>query len=318
MRTALLGALLLSLAHAQQNPPLMLPPKPGPEPQTPQQLPPSPPPKPPANAPAKPAGPQGGTPPAQTPPPTAPQTAPPAAPALTDTGGFLLDNVSLVELIDILARRLRINYILDPRVNGKVYIHTYGEVKPTDLMPLLETILRINNAAIVKVGDLYRIVPVNSVPSLPITPQVNGKDLPDDERVIMNMIFLKYVTVADIIKLIEPFLGEGAKATTYDPANLLIVMDNSRNMKRTMDLIALFDSDSFATQRVRAFQTRHGRPSDVGKELESVFKAFSLSDKSGAVKFHSRGPHQHAAGGGAQSRSIWRSGKVAGQARHSR
>src|SRR5438045_1527618 len=66
------------------------------------------------------------TPAGQTPaaPSTAAQTAPPATPALTDSGGFLLDNVSLIELVDILARRLKINYILDPRVNGKVTIHT--------------------------------------------------------------------------------------------------------------------------------------------------------------------------------------------------
>ena len=74
----------------------------------------------------------------------------------------MLENVSLAELIDIVARRLKINYLLDPRFKGgSVTIHTYGEVKPTDLMPLLETILRVNGAALVKVGDLYRVVPVD-------------------------------------------------------------------------------------------------------------------------------------------------------------
>ena len=54
-----------------------------------------------------------------------------------------------------MARRLKINYLLDPRFKGgSVTIHTYGEMKPTDLMPLLETILRVNGAALVKVGDL--------------------------------------------------------------------------------------------------------------------------------------------------------------------
>ena len=35
-------------------------------------------------------------------------------------------------MIDILAKLLKINYILDPRVKGKVTIYTYGEVKPVD------------------------------------------------------------------------------------------------------------------------------------------------------------------------------------------
>jgi general secretion pathway protein D len=253
---------LALLAPAQQNPPVMVTPE--------SQRPAPPQPKP---APAAP----GVT--------TAPQSAGPR-PAVTDTGGFLLDNVSLTELIDIIARRLKINYLLDPHFKGgSVTIHTYGEVKPTDLMPLLETILRVNGGAIVKVGDLYRIVPVERVTQLPLSPMVNGKDFPADERMVLNLIFLKYATAGEIAKLIQPFLGEGATMATYDPANLLILQDNSRSLKRTMELIGLFDNDVFVRQRVKLFDVQYGRPSDLVKELESVFKAFSLADKNSSVKF---------------------------------
>jgi len=96
------------------------------------------------------------------PPVTQPQVLPPStAPRLTDNGAFLMPNASLSDLIDILASHLKINIIIDPAVKGNVSIFTYGEVKPMDLMPLLETVLRINGAAIIKVGDLYRIVPIN-------------------------------------------------------------------------------------------------------------------------------------------------------------
>ena len=198
----------------------------------------------------------------------------------------MLENVSLAELIDIVARRLKINYLLDPRFKGgSVTIHTYGEMKSADLMPLLETILRVNGAALVKVGDLYRVVPVANVAQMPLPPAINGKDFPDDERMSLNLVFLKYATAGEILKLIQPFLGEGAAVATYDPANLLILQDNNRNMKRTMDLLALFDSDSFVSQRVHLFDVNNGRPTDLVKQLESIFKAVSLSEKATAVKF---------------------------------
>jgi general secretion pathway protein D len=114
---------------------------------------------------------------------------------------------------------------------------------------------------------------------------VNVKDLPEDERTVLDLIFLKYATVTEIAKLLEPFLGESAKMTTYEPANLLLILDNSRNMRRTMELISLFDSDSLAGQRVRLFEVTHGRPTDIVKELETVFKAFALSEKNTAIKF---------------------------------
>ena len=55
-----------------------------------------------------------------------------------------IDNASLTEVIDLLARQLKINYILDPRVKGGVILNTYGETKDIDTRSLLEAILRIN------------------------------------------------------------------------------------------------------------------------------------------------------------------------------
>ena len=93
--------------------------------------------------------------PAQAPAPTQPQTLPPSdAPKLADTGSFMLPNATLTEIIDILARRLKINFILDPAVKGSVSVFTYGEVKQVDYLPLLETLLRVNGAAMIKVGRL--------------------------------------------------------------------------------------------------------------------------------------------------------------------
>ena len=212
-----------------------------------------------------------GTQPAQTAP--AAQNAPPAQiNRLSGAQPFLLGAVSLTEMIDVLAKEMKINYILDPRVTGKVTIYTYGEVKPVELMTLLETLLRVNGATIVKVGDFYRIVPINAISSLPLAPVMNAdpKTLPDDERMILNLIFLRYSTAAEMDKLLAPFYGEGASHSVYEPANLLILQDNARNMKRTMDLLSLFDSDTFAGQRVRLFEVEHSRPSDLAKELDQT------------------------------------------------
>jgi general secretion pathway protein D len=226
--------------------------------------------------------------PPATPPPTQPAaTVPPPAPRPAQTQLFSLDNVPLTELINRFAELMKINFILDPKVNGKVTIHTYGEVKPIDMMPFLETVLRVNGATMVQVGDLYRIVPVNTVSTLPISPMVNAdqKTLPDDERMVLDLIFLKYATAGDMDRLLTPFYGEGATHSIYEPANMLILQDNSRSMRRTLELIAIFDSDTFAAQRVKLFDISNSRPSDLAKELDTVFRAYALSDKNAAVKF---------------------------------
>ena len=314
----LVGVLLLAQAPQQTPPPvykqntqpMVLPPG-GAIPQGPYQAPPTPAPV--AGQPqgtpaaAGPAG-QGQTPaaaapapapqaPPQTPGPQTPAAQPPAtpptqpaqpaqpAPNFNIPPALNLTNASLLEVIDLLARDLKINYILDPRVKGTVTINTYGEIKALDLRPLLETVLRMNGFQMVQVGNMYRIIPVAEAGRLPVTPEANATNLADDERLVLNLVFLKFVTAGELAKLLEPFNGEGAKMTAYDPANLLIIEDNSRNMKRTMDLIAMFDSDALAGQRVRSYSVNNGRPSDLVKELETIFKAYALSEKAGSVKF---------------------------------
>jgi len=115
-------------------------------------------------------------------------TAPAQEPKMADQGLLSMDNVNLIEMVNLISKLLKINIMIDPRVRGSVTIHTYGEVKPVDLMTLLQTILRVNASTIVKVGDLYRIVPVNAVSQLPLEPIINAdaKTLPDDEQMVLT------------------------------------------------------------------------------------------------------------------------------------
>ena len=321
LHVALAGFLILARAQAQQaappayvqgTPPVTLPPggfpvvpKPTPQsqpaqatpapanqpaaakPQAPAQPPAAQPQATPAAAPAAPAPTPAAAAPApapQNPPATQPAQTPPSN--ISVPGALNLTGASLLEVIDVLARDLHINYILDSRVKGgSVTINTYGEIKAMDVRPLLETILRMNGYQMVQVGNIYRIVPVAEAGRLPVAPDSNVTNLPDDERLILNLVFLKFVTSAEMAKLLEPFNGEGSRMIPYDPANLLIIEDNSRNMKRTMDLIAMFDSDALAGQRVHSYTTTNGRPSDLAKELDTIFKAYALSEKSASVKF---------------------------------
>lgn len=238
----------------------------------------SPPQQPPANQPL-------AVPPPGTQPGAAVQAAPTGSP--TVYGGLMLNNASLREVIDMLARQLKINYILDPRVQGGVILNTYGETKSIDTWSLLETILRINGFGIVKQGELYRIVPLAEISHLPIPPQIqtSAKDLPEDDRTILNLVFLKYATVTELVKVLDPFLGENARMYSYAPANLLFVLDSRRNMRRLMELISLFDDDKLASQRVRLFEVKNGRPSDLAKELETIVRSISLSEKEAPIRF---------------------------------
>ncbi len=209
----------------------------------------------------------------------------PAAPPAGLIGGLSLQNVSLTEVVDYLARQLKINYIIDKGVGGGVTLNTYGEVKDLDPRALLDTILRINGAAMVQTGNIYRIVPLAELARMPLPPEQDARNIPEDDRPMLNLVFLKYANVDELSKLIGEFLGPSGKAWSYAPANLLLVLDSRRSMRRTMEMISLFDSDALAKQRVRLFDIKNSRPTDLSKELEGLLKSMSLSKDLSSVKF---------------------------------
>jgi general secretion pathway protein D len=226
---------------------------------------------------------QQGPPATPAPAETAPATQPQAP--LVPIGNLSLQNASLVEVIDQLARQLHINYILDPAVKGGVIMNTYGSTANLDARNLLDLVLRINGAGMVQEGEVYRIVPLKDATKIPLRLEVNAKNIPVDDQIMLNLVFLKYVTVEELTKVLAEFTGENATIYSYAPSNLLFIQDSRRNMRRTMELIQLFDSDAFANQRVRLFVLKNTKPSDLVKDLDNVLKAVSLDGKATTVRF---------------------------------
>ena len=224
--------------------------------------------------------------PAATPAPAAP--APPAQAGDQEVPIALhLENTDLLQVIPIIAAELQMNYVVDPRVQGRVIINTLGQVRRADLFPLLQMILRINGATAVQSGNFYRIVPLAEVQRMPIQPELNppAASLSEDDRIVMNIISLQYVTAADMTRILTPFLSEGGHLFSHDAGNILIVTDSSRSMKRLIEIVALFDTEVFTNQRTRLYPIRNSQAVRIAAELQEIFSAYALSRESSAIRF---------------------------------
>ena len=212
-----------------------------------------------------------------------PQDAPAAPPV--SVGNLNLTNASLREVIDQLARQLRLNVIIDDKVTGSVTLNTYGAATGIDARNLLELLLRINGAGIVQEGDITHIVPINQLVRQPISQVADAANIPEDDRTMLNLVFLKFVTVEEVTKILSEFSDERTVIRSYAPANLLFIMDSRRNMRHLMDLIAMFDSDTFNGERIRLFDVQNTLPSSLLKDLDRVLKSISLDNNTSTVRF---------------------------------
>jgi len=193
------------------------------------------------------------------------------------------EDADIKEVITALADILGINYIIDPKVRGKVNIHTSGEISVEDILPILETIFEINNVAAVKVGNIYKVIPVKEAKKQPLIPQI-GKELEDissPDRLILQIIPLRYIPPKEMEKILKPFLGRGGDMVDYPDRNILIIVDTTSNMKKLLSLIDTVDVSVFDTMQVRFYEIENTEAKDLAKELENIFKALGIETKKG-------------------------------------
>ena len=222
----------------------------------------------------------------------APETAPdPPTPAAQQSPGptgpnsrfrFNCVDCDLLEFIRNIANELKLNYIVEPNVQGVVNILTYGEMRRSDLMTLLETVLEINGAAMVKTGPVYRILPSPNAKQLPLDIRRDPATAaaPADSSRVLQILPVNFVPAADMAELLTPFLSEGADITYHGAANFLIVTDTPANIGKLLELVGIFDSAVFGGKRVRVYALENTRASNLALELEIIFAGYAGAEQS--------------------------------------
>ena len=200
-----------------------------------------------------------------------------------------LDRADLKQVINIIGTELKLNYIVDPKVTGMVTINTRGEVRREDLLPLLQTLLSLNGAAIVKTGNFYQIVPAAKAKQLPIQPQKREQaaEAPakNDSLLMMQVIPMRFVSASDMSKILTPYLSDVANMVVHERGNILIIIEAEENMKRLLELVDIFDADVFKSQRIQLFPVKNNRSSNLVVDLQNIFAAYALSEKDSAIRF---------------------------------
>ena len=202
------------------------------------------------------------------------------------SGGMIslnFDNADIFEVINALSDFLDINYIIDPAVKGKVNIHTTSEVDKRQLLSILETIFEMNNISVVKQGEFYKILPSKDAQKQGVQVGV-GRDIekPDSlDRMTIQIIPLKYVPTAEVVKVIKPFSSKNGEMVEFTKANIIILFDTSANIQKIVKLVNIIDTDLFEQNEVRFFKVKDANVTDLAKELEGIFTPLGIEKATG-------------------------------------
>lgn len=214
------------------------------------------------------------------------QTPPAASSALDNAtqGNISLnfDNADIYEVINALSDFLGISYIIDPAVKGKVNIHTSGEIDKDRLLPILESIFAMNNVAMVKFGDFYKIIPVKEAQKEIMDIHIGSElNVPESyDRVIIQIVPLRYIPSSEAAKVLKPFTGKGGDIVDYTKGNILILVESAANIRKLLGIISVIDNDAFEQTNIRFFKIKNADVNDLAKELEDIFTSAGIEKSS--------------------------------------
>lgn len=175
---------------------------------------------------------------------------------------------------------LRVNYVVDQRVKGRVTFRSVAPVAVDQVLPLMEVILRLNGMGVVEEGGLYRIVPIGDVAKEPAQVMI-GRDpnkIVVQGKSIIQVVPISYSSSSEMVKLITPFLTTTAIVIDVPNMNHIILVDTDANVKRILNILSFFDSEETKMKKpqVYVYHIQNSKAKDVAAILQQIFSTSSV------------------------------------------
>lgn len=197
---------------------------------------------------------------------------PPEASAKSVPGTILrFENADIHDVVQaILGDALRLNYLVDPTVQGRITLQSTGNVSAADIYNILENALQLHGISIVRDGKLYKVIrDVQANRDVGLT--AAGESSP-----VTQVIPLQFVQASALLASVKSVLGQQALVAN-DPTNRhLIVVDRAQNVAKVIELVAMLDVDYLARVRIRLVDIAKGDATELAKEMDTLFRTSGL------------------------------------------
>lgn len=118
----------------------------------------------------------------------------------------------------ILSDVLGLNYLIDPRVQGTVTLASVGAIPRKDVLTVFESALRTANAAVVRDGNILKIVPLSETNGSGTVSVGTG-----EPGFGVSVVPLRYTSATAMAKMAENFLSRPGAMRADASGNLVMI-----------------------------------------------------------------------------------------------
>lgn len=147
-----------------------------------------------------------------------------------------LKNIKLATLINTVSEVTGKNFIVDPRVKGRVNVISTTEIDNDEFYHLFLSILQVHGYIVVEGDGFSKILPQTNTKN-------NSAQLSSlaNDSIITTVIPIKNVAASQMIAILRPIVSKYGHLAAYAPSNTIIVIDTQANLIRLQNIINQLD-----------------------------------------------------------------------------
>ena len=184
-------------------------------------------------------------------------------------------DVDIRALINTVSEVTGRNFIVDPRVKGKVTLVSGGPLDADEIYSVFLSVLEVHNFSAVPSGEVTKIIPSNIVKQSPTPTEYIGPDSSDD-RQITQVLRLKHASVQELLPILRPLLPPTSHFAAHGPTNTLVFTDTASNINRLLEIIERIDIPDRRSS-VHVVYLKFARASVLSGVLSQLAQSFERS-----------------------------------------
>ncbi len=171
------------------------------------------------------------------------------------------------------------NFIVDPRVKGRVSVLSSRAMDEREIYEVFQSILAVHGFAAIPGRNAIKIVPIAGAKQESI-PTLDGRVRTETDQMVTRVIQVENVSASQIVPILRPLIPPQGHLAAYAPTNVLIVSDRAANVERIANIIRRVDLAS--NEQVEIVPLRHASASDIVRTLTALEQSKARPDAKAA------------------------------------
>ncbi|MDP3705459.1 MAG: GspD family T2SS secretin variant LspD [Legionellaceae bacterium] len=182
-----------------------------------------------------------------------------------------LRNADIRAVIAEVSRITGKNFIVDPKVMGKISIVSTTPISDRELYQVFLSMLQVSGFAAIPSGGAIKIVP--NIDARTVSPDsLNAlQHTARGDEMMVQVIPIQYVPAEQLVPVLRPLMPQWSSVSAYGPSNMLILSGRANNIRQLAEIIKQVDSSS--ASGIDVVPLEHALAMDVANTLKDLVKS---------------------------------------------